>query len=71
MWSGGQEATFIELKARLDFAPILQRPILKRPYQLHLDWSTLNIEAILTQMDDEAKEFVVVYISMSNNNAEV
>ena len=70
MWGDEQEAAFVELKARLASAPILRRPIPGRPYQLHTDWSTLGIGVVLTQMDDEGKEFVVAYASRSNNNAE-
>ena len=70
VWGDGQEATLIELKAKLAFAPILRKPIPGRPYQLHTNWSTLGIEAVLTMMDDEGKEFVVAYASKSNKNAE-
>ena len=66
----GQETTFVKLKARLASAPIFRRPILGRPYQLHIDWSTLGIGAVFFQMDDEDKDFVVAYGSRSNNNAE-
>ena len=58
------------LKARFASASILRRPIPGRPYQLHIDWSTLRIGAVLTQMDDEAKEFVMTYANRSNNNGE-
>ena len=34
MWGDEQEAAFVELKARLAYAPILRRPILGRSYQL-------------------------------------
>jgi hypothetical protein len=37
---------------------------------LHMDWSSLGIGAVLTQMDDDRKEFVIAYASRSNNNAE-
>jgi hypothetical protein len=37
---------------------------------LHMDWSSLGIGTVLTQMDDDRKEFVIAYASRSNNNAE-
>lgn len=70
VWGDEQEAAFVELKAMLAYAPILRRPIPRRPYQLHVDQSTLGIGAVLIQMDDDGKEFVVGYASKSNNNAE-
>jgi hypothetical protein len=39
-------------------------------YQLHTDWSSLGIGTVLTQMDDDGKEFMIAYVSRSNNNAE-
>jgi hypothetical protein len=50
--------------------PILRRPIRGRPFQLHTDWSMLGLRAVLTQCDDEGKEFVVAYASHSNNAVE-
>jgi hypothetical protein len=70
IWGDEQEAAFGQLKDRLASAPILRRPIAGRTYQLHTDWSTLGIGAVLTQMDDNGKEFVIAYTSRSNNNAE-
>jgi hypothetical protein len=35
-----------------------------------MDWSSLGIGIVLMQMDDDGKEFVIVYASWSNNNAE-
>lgn len=70
MWGDEQEAAFVQLKERLSLAPILRRLISGRTYQLHTDWSSLGIGAVLTQMDDLGKEFVVAYASRSNNNAE-
>ncbi len=57
----------MELKARLVVAPILRRPIRGHPFQLHTNWSMLGLGAMLTQCDDEGKEFVVAYASHSNN----
>jgi hypothetical protein len=70
IWGDEQEVAFGQLKDRLASAPILRRPIAGRTYQLHTDWSTLEIGAVLMQMDDDGKEFVIVYASRSNNNAE-
>jgi hypothetical protein len=69
-WGDEQERAFVELKAKLVVAPILRRPIRGRPFQLHTDWSMLGLGAVLTQCDDEGKEFVVAYASRSNNATE-
>jgi hypothetical protein len=60
----------VELKARLVAAPILKRPIRGCPFQLHIDWSMLRLGAVLTQCDDERKEFVVAYSNRLKNVAE-
>ncbi len=70
-WGDEQERAFVELKARLVAAPILRRPIRGRPFQLHTDWNMLGLGVVLTQCDDEGKEFVVAYASRSNNAAEL
>jgi hypothetical protein len=59
-WGNEQEQAFVELKAKLVAASILRRPIKGRPFQLHIDWSMLGLGVVLTQCDDEGKEFVVV-----------
>ncbi len=69
-WGDEQEQAFVELKAKLVAAPILRRPIRGRPFQLHTDWSMLGLGTVLTQCDDEGKEFVVAYASRSNNVVE-
>jgi hypothetical protein len=38
----------------------------KRPFQLHINWSTLRLGAVLTQLDDDGQEFVVTYANRSN-----
>ncbi len=60
----------MEHKAKLVAAPILRRPIKGRPFQLHIDWNMLGLGTVLTQCDDERKEFVVAYASRSNNATE-
>ncbi len=69
-WGDEQEQTFVELKAKLVTTPILRRPIRGHPCQLHTNWSMLGLGAVLTQCDDEGKEFVVAYASRSNNVSE-
>jgi hypothetical protein len=70
IWGDEQKAAFQQLKERLASAPILRRPIAGRTYQLHTDWNVLGIGVVLTQMDDDGKEFVIAYASRSNNNAD-
>ena len=55
IWEDEQEAAFQQLKECLALALILRRPIAGRTYQLHTDWSSLRIGAVLTQMDDDGK----------------
>ncbi|OAE30426.1 hypothetical protein AXG93_3483s1180 [Marchantia polymorpha subsp. ruderalis] len=62
--------TFVELKAKLMATFILRRPIRGLSYQLHTNWSMLELGAVLTQRDDEGKKFVIAYASRSNNAAE-
>ncbi len=47
-WGDEHEQAFVELKAKLVAAPILRKPIRGRPLQLHTDWSTLGLGAVLT-----------------------
>jgi hypothetical protein len=44
IWGDEQEVAFGQLKDCLTSAPILRRPIARRTYQLHTDWSTLESE---------------------------
>jgi hypothetical protein len=60
----------VKLKARLVAAPILRRPIKGHPFQLHTDWNMLGLGAVLTQCDDERKEFMVAYASRLINATE-
>ena len=69
-WGREQEQAFATLKLKLGSAPILRRPDASRPFQLHTDWSAVGLGAVLTQKDDEGREYVVAFASRSNNNAE-
>ncbi len=70
VWGEEQEHAFQELKAQLSLTPILKRPIRRRLFQLHIDQSTLKMGAMFIQLDDDGQEFVVVYVSWSNNKTQ-
>ena len=67
-WSDDQEQAFQKLKEVLSLPPILRRPVRGRPFRLHTDWSILRLGGVLTQYD-YGREFVVAYVSRSNNIA--
>jgi hypothetical protein len=41
-----------------------------RFFQLHTDWSAVELGMVLTQKDEEGKKYVVAYASRSNNSVE-
>jgi len=53
-------------KKKLSEFPILKRPDFSKVFILHTDWSALGISAILGQLDEESKEYVIAYESRSN-----
>lgn len=69
-WGQEQEHAFATLKLKLDSASVLRRPDASRPFQLHTDWSVVGLGAVLTQKDEEGREYVVAFASKCNNNAE-
>jgi len=48
----------------------MKRPDFSKVFNLHTNWSALGIGAILGQLDEEGKEYVIAYASQSNNKAE-
>ncbi len=69
-WSEEAQETFDTLKEKLSKFPILRRPDFSKVFILHTNQSALGISAILDQLDEEGKEYVIAYASRSNNKAE-
>ncbi len=67
-WSQEGREAFDTLKENLSKFPILRRPDFNKVFILHTDWSALSIGAIIGQLDEEGKEYVIAYASRSNNN---
>ncbi len=57
------QETFNTLKEKLSEFPILRRPNLSKVFILHIDQSALGIGAIIGQLDEEGKEYVIAYAS--------
>ena len=63
-------AAFEELKRRLVSPPILRHPDLTRPFIVTTDACQLGFGGILSQKDDEGREYVVRYGSRRTQGAE-
>jgi hypothetical protein len=48
----------------------LKRPDFNKVFILHTDWNVFSIGVILSQLDEEVKEYVITYAFRSNNKAE-
>ncbi len=69
-WSEDTQEGFNTLKEKLSEFPILKRLDFSKVFILHTNQSALGIGAILGQLDEEGKEYVIAYASRSNNKAE-
>jgi hypothetical protein len=65
IWTEKQEEAFKILKQALITAPILRHPDFNRTFYLMTDGSAKGFGAVLAQIDDEGKEYVVSYASQS------
>jgi hypothetical protein len=69
-WSEEAKEAFDTLKEKLSEFPILKRLNFNKVFILHTNWSALGIGAILGQLDEKGKEYVIVYASQNNNKVE-
>jgi hypothetical protein len=69
-WSEKVQEAFNTCKEKLSEFPILRRHDFNKVFILHTNWSALSIGVILGQLDEEGKEYVIAYVSRSNNKAE-
>ena len=63
VWGEEQQRAFETLKRRLMSYPILRRPDFGRPFIVHTDASQKAVGAVLTQLDDDGREYTVAYSS--------
>jgi thymidylate kinase len=63
VWGDEQQEAFDTLKAKLMAYPILRRPDFSRHFFLHTDASMKAVGAVLTQKDDDGREYAVAYHS--------
>ncbi len=66
-WGAEQEAAFNALKKALTTYPVLRAPDYRRQFILTTDYSKLAIGGILSQEDDNGKEYVIAYASKRCN----
>ncbi len=69
-WNDEAQEAFNTFKEKLSEFPILRRLDFNKIFILHTNWSALSIGAILGQLDEDGKEYVIAYASRSNNKAE-
>ena len=65
IWGEKQEKAFKKLKKKLIKAPILQYPNFGRQFVIFTDASKKGLGAVLSQIDDDGNERVIVYDSKS------
>ncbi len=62
-WSDEAQKAFNTLKEKLSKFPFLRKPNFNKVFILHTNWSAFGIGAILGQLDEEGKEYVIAYAS--------
>jgi hypothetical protein len=69
-WSEEAKEAFNTFKEKLLEFPILRRLDFSKVFIIHINWNAFGIGAILGQLDEEGKEYVITYASRNNNKAE-
>ncbi len=59
-WTNKQQNAFDYLKKRLIEAPVLQYPDFSKPFLIYTDASGTGFRAVLSQLNDEGKECVIL-----------
>jgi hypothetical protein len=68
-WSEEAQEAFNTLKKKFSEFPIMRRPYFNKVFIIHTNWKAFGIHAILGQLDDEGKEYVIAYGSRNNDKA--
>jgi hypothetical protein len=65
-WSEEAQKNFNTFKEKLSEFLIMRKPNFSKVFILHTNWSALGIGVIFGQLDEEGKEYVIVYASRNN-----
>lgn len=69
-WGIEQQVAFEDLRDAITRSPVLTAPDFTKNFILQTDWSTEGLGAVLSQLDDEGEEKVIMYASRSLRAAE-
>ena len=69
-WTTVHEEAFMSLKQHLITSPVLQYPKFDQPFYVHTDASGSGLGAVLSQLTEDKREYVIAYASRSLNKAE-
>ncbi|OAE26957.1 hypothetical protein AXG93_225s1000 [Marchantia polymorpha subsp. ruderalis] len=70
-WGKKQQLTFEALKAKLTTAPVLRSPDWERPFHVYVDKLPFAIGVVLSQKDDNKKDYPIYFASRQLSAEEV
>ena len=70
IWGEAEEASFNTLKSKLISPPILRHPQFDREFIIHTDASLYAMGSVLSQIDEDGREYAIQYYSKKFNQAE-